>query len=164
MTSPTATNSAPTSVLTPKELLDHWQAHRRLTRRLIEKFPDDQLFTFTIGGMRSFGELASEMIGMGAPSVRGVADRKWDAFPHTKATTKAELLEQWDAATEEIDRRWPEIGVERFADVEKAFGMWEGSVISLLLYCIDNEVHHRGQGYVYLRALGVEPPPFWERT
>jgi uncharacterized damage-inducible protein DinB len=28
---------------------------------------------------------------------------------------------------------------------------------------IDNEVHHRGQGYVYLRALGVEPPPFWER-
>jgi uncharacterized damage-inducible protein DinB len=28
---------------------------------------------------------------------------------------------------------------------------------------IDNEVHHRGQGYVYLRALGVEPSPFWER-
>jgi uncharacterized damage-inducible protein DinB len=24
-------------------------------------------------------------------------------------------------------------------------------------------VHHRGQGYVYLRALGIEPPPFWER-
>jgi uncharacterized damage-inducible protein DinB len=33
----------------------------------------------------------------------------------------------------------------------------------LLLYCIDNEIHHRGQGYVYLRALGIEPPPFWER-
>jgi uncharacterized damage-inducible protein DinB len=28
---------------------------------------------------------------------------------------------------------------------------------------IDNEIHHRGQGYVYLRALGIEPPPFCER-
>ena len=26
-----------------------------------------------------------------------------------------------------------------------------------------NEIHHRGQGYVYLRALGIEPPPFYER-
>jgi hypothetical protein len=27
----------------------------------------------------------------------------------------------------------------------------------------DNEIHYRGQGYVYRRALGMEPPPFWER-
>jgi uncharacterized damage-inducible protein DinB len=26
-----------------------------------------------------------------------------------------------------------------------------------------NEIHHRGQGYVYLRALGIEPPRFYER-
>jgi uncharacterized damage-inducible protein DinB len=26
-----------------------------------------------------------------------------------------------------------------------------------------NEIHHRGQGYVYLRTLGIEPPPFYER-
>jgi uncharacterized damage-inducible protein DinB len=28
---------------------------------------------------------------------------------------------------------------------------------------IDNEIHHRGQGYVYLRALGIEPPGFYDR-
>ena len=33
-----------------------------------------------------------------------------------------------------------------------------------LRYLIDNEVHHRGQGYVYLRELGVEPPAFYERS
>lgn len=38
-----------------------------------------------------------------------------------------------------------------------------GVVHDLLLYVIDNEIHHRGQGYVYLRALGIEPPPFYER-
>ena len=31
------------------------------------------------------------------------------------------------------------------------------------IYTIDNEIHHRGQGYVYLRALGLEPPAFYER-
>ena len=36
-------------------------------------------------------------------------------------------------------------------------------IYGLLLYWIDNEIHHRGQGYVYLRALGIEPPAFWER-
>jgi uncharacterized damage-inducible protein DinB len=34
---------------------------------------------------------------------------------------------------------------------------------AMFLYAIDNEIHHRGQGYVYLRALGIEPPPFYER-
>ena len=51
----------------------------------------------------------------------------------------------------------------RFAEVDKAFGQWENSGINTILYGIDNEIHHRGQGYVYLRALGIDPPPFWER-
>jgi len=44
------------------------------------------------------------------------------------------------------------------------FGQYEGKVHDLVLYAIDNEIHHRGQGYVYLRALGIEPPPFYERA
>jgi uncharacterized damage-inducible protein DinB len=37
------------------------------------------------------------------------------------------------------------------------------TVYDLVLYAIDNEIHHRGRGYVYLRALGIEPPPLYER-
>jgi uncharacterized damage-inducible protein DinB len=48
--------------------------------------------------------------------------------------------------------------------VDKAFGQWESTGIGTILYAIDNEIHHRGQGYVYLRSLGIEPPPFWERN
>jgi len=47
--------------------------------------------------------------------------------------------------------------------VEMAFGQYEGTNLSTILYLIDNEIHHRGQGYVYLRSLGIEPPYFWER-
>jgi uncharacterized damage-inducible protein DinB len=36
-------------------------------------------------------------------------------------------------------------------------------VYELIAYVIDNEIHHRGQGYVYLRALGIAPHPFYER-
>ena len=38
------------SFITPDALLAHWQGHRRLTRRVIDAFPDDQLFTFSLGG------------------------------------------------------------------------------------------------------------------
>ena len=43
------------------------------------------------------------------------------------------------------------------------FGAYEGKTYDLLMYVVDNEIHHRGQGYVYLRTLGIEPPPFYER-
>jgi uncharacterized damage-inducible protein DinB len=50
-----------------------------------------------------------------------------------------------------------------FSETMTAFGMYPGKVYDLLLYGIDNEIHHRGQGYVYLRSLGIAPPAFFER-
>jgi hypothetical protein len=35
-----------------QDFLNHWQGHRRVTRRVIEAFPEDKLFTYSIGGMR----------------------------------------------------------------------------------------------------------------
>ena len=151
------------SVISRAALLEHWQGHRRLTRRVIEAFPEDKLFTFTIGGMRPFGALAMELVTMGAPYVRGVVTGKWEQSWDREPRPKAELLKIWDAATEEINRLWPQIPDERFEETIKAFGQWEGRMILTLLYVIDNEIHHRGQGTVYLRALGIEPPPFYER-
>ena len=153
------------NVLTAEALLAHWQGHRRLTRRVIEAFPEDKLFQFSVGGMRPFSVLATEFLKMGAPIVRGLATGKWNAIDDSiSPATKAELLKLWDEATDEINAGWPEIPVHRFAEVEKVFGEWENSGINTILYAIDNEVHHRGQGFVYLRALGIEPPPFYDRS
>ena len=57
--------------MTPDALLAHWQGHRRLTRRVLDAFPDDKLFTFSVGGMRPFGALALEMLTMAVPMVQG---------------------------------------------------------------------------------------------
>ena len=93
----------------------------------------------------------------------GVATGKWAEFKGSKATTKADLLRVWDEQTAKLDEVFVQIPPHRFNDVDKAFGQWEGRGIDTIQYAIDNEIHHRGQGYVYLRALGIAPPPFWER-
>jgi len=150
--------------ISPDALLVHWQGHRRLTRRVIEAFPDDQLYTFSIGSMRPFGALALEMLVMATPTVRGVVTQTWAEFQTSRAERpKQEVLRLWDEATEEINALWPQIPPERFSETMTAFGQYTGVVHDLFLYVIDNEVHHRGQGYVYLRALGIEPPPFYDR-
>jgi uncharacterized damage-inducible protein DinB len=159
---PTTANAADL-VITRDALLEHWQGHRRLTRRVIEAFPEDQLFTFSIGGMRTFGELAMELLSMAVPTVRGIATQNWDSPNDRAARPTAEVLRLWDESTEQINAIWSQIPQGRFQETMTAFGQWPGRAESLLFYVIDNEIHHRGQGYVYLRALGVEPPPFYER-
>jgi uncharacterized damage-inducible protein DinB len=151
------------SVLTTPQLLEHWQGHRRLTRKTIEAFPEDKLFQFSIGGMRPFADLAWEFIGMAVPVVDGVSTNQWKQFSGTKPTTKSELLRVWDEQTEELNRKFPAIPPSRFSEVSKAFDQWENPGIVTIEYAIDNEIHHRGQAYVYLRALGIQPPNFWER-
>ena len=150
-------------VITPPQLLDHWQGHRRVTRRLIEVFPDNELFTYSIGGMRPFAQLATELLRMAVPIARGVATGKW-TDEKLELKTKGEILRVWDAQTTELDRIWKTIPEERFQEEDTAFGQWKMTGIAMILYAIDNEVHHRGQGYVYLRSLGFEPPAFYDRS
>jgi uncharacterized damage-inducible protein DinB len=158
------TPNATATTLTPSELLKHWQGHRGLTRRMIEAFPEDKLFTYSIGGMRPFSELVYEFLGMAVPGLSGVATGKWQKWADAdKVTTKAELLQLWDEATDAINNIWPTIPPQRFQEQDVAFGQWPGTGISFIFYFIDNEIHHRGQAYVYLRSLGIEPPPFWDR-
>jgi len=151
------------NLITANTLLKNWQGHRRLTRKTIAAFPDDKLFQFSVGGMRPYGVLAQEMISMAVPVVEGVATGKWASFKHGKSESKSELLKLWDEQTTLLEEKFPKIPAERFFVVEKAFGEWEMPGIVTIQYAIDNEIHHRGQGYVYLRALGIEPPAFWDR-
>ena len=158
-----ASSSTSAPYMTSQQYLEHWQGHRALTRRVIDAFSEDQLFNYSIGGMRTFSALAMEFIGMAVPTLEGVITGTWAQYAGAKATTKADLLRQWDDATTRINELFPQIPAARFQEVDTAFGQWKMAIYDLLLYIRDNEIHHRGQGYVYLRALGVEPPHFWER-
>jgi hypothetical protein len=103
--------------ITPDVLRKHWQGHRRVTRRLIEAFPEDKLFTYSIGGMRPASELFLEMIGMSKPGMNGVATGFWDTPGHhknqDKPTTRHDLLRLWDEVTNQIDELWSQIPASR---------------------------------------------------
>ena len=153
-------------VITPEDLLKHWQGHRNLTRHTIEAFPEKDFFEFSIGGMRPFAQLISELLAIAVPGLKGIVNREVEPFSE-KATEKlifkAQYLEKWDEATAEINKYWEKLSIEDFNENFNLFGQYEFPINQNILYFIDNEVHHRGQGYVYLRALGIQPPFFWER-
>ena len=157
------TDSSSGHVIAPDQLLKHWQGHRGLTRRVIDAFPEKDLFNYSIGGLRTMSGYADDFLSMAVPTLVGINTKKWEDEKKPKPTTKAELLAAWDEATAGIESEWAKIPIGRFQETETAFGQWTMPVYNLILYIIDNEIHHRGQGYVYLRSLGIEPPPFYER-
>ncbi|WP_337967731.1 DinB family protein [uncultured Flavobacterium sp.] len=152
-------------VITPEDLLIHWQGHRALTRRVIELFPEKDFFEFSIGGMRTFAKLTDELLAIAVPGLKAIVTKETTPFSEgtEKLIFKAQYLEKWDEATAEINKYWEKLSIEDFNENFNLFGQYEFPVIQNILYFVDNEVHHRGQGYVYLRALGITPPFFWER-
>ena len=161
----TTTKEQVTSVITSAELLKHWQGHRRLTRRLIEAFPEKEFFEYSIGGMRPFARMVKELLAIAVPGIREIVGGKAEQLNehNDKTDSKANILALWDEATEQLNHYWSQIPEEKFHENILTFGQYPGTVWSSIFYFIDNEIHHRAQGYVFLRSLGIEPPHFWER-
>jgi hypothetical protein len=112
-------------VLTLDQLLEHWLGHRRVTRRTIEAFPDDEAFTtFSVGGMRPFAVLVNEFLQMAVPTLTGIVSGEWPAESQDPPATREEALQRWDADTERIEALWPQIPEGRFQETDTAFGQW----------------------------------------
>ena len=148
-------------LLTPEALLTNLKDVRALTRNVIEAFPEKELFEFSVANLRPFSQMVEEFLRVMDYLFKERFQEQHTlflegAFP----TTKAEVLALWDRATEIIDREWKEVGnyTQSLTIYQMTF-----SFAQWILYAIENESHHRGQGYTYLRALGIEPPFFWAR-
>lgn len=153
-------------VITPEELLKHWQGHRGLTRKLIEAFPEQEFFSFSIGGMRPFSAMVMELLAIAVPALNEIVSGNTVELDEQMnyGNTKKEFLAAWDKSTEDINTLFAKIPASRYHENIVLFGKYEGTIWSSVFYFIDNEIHHRGQGYVYLRSLGIEPPYFWDRA
>ncbi|HWV75489.1 MAG TPA: DinB family protein [Pseudosphingobacterium sp.] len=152
-------------VITKEGLLRHWRGHRNLTRRVIEAFPEKDFFEFSIGGMRPFAQLSVELLSIGGPALKAIVNNEINTYDESglALTSKEQVLQKWDEQTDVINEYFNQIPLERFSETFNLFGQYEFPVIDNIFYFIDNEIHHRAQGFVYLRALGIEPPKFWER-
>ncbi|PNY81201.1 DinB family protein [Deinococcus koreensis] len=153
-------------MIEPSVFAAHWLGHRHLTRRVIAAFPPDALFTFSPAPpLRPFGEMVWELHGQTAYTLRGLLDGDWgeptwDTLP---GTDRAAVLAAWDGQTARIETGLPGVPAERYGET-LTLSWGEMLVFTAVIGSIDNEVHHRGQGMVYLRELGTQPPDFWDRS
>ena len=163
-TTMTAENQTKTFI-SPEDLLNNYLGHRGLTRRTIEAFPEEQFFSYSIGGMRPFAEMVMELLGIAAPGLKQIATGETPEFKEhfDHQNSKELILKLWDESTEEIKKYWSQIPADGWDQPISLFGQWEFPVYFQICYFLDNEIHHRGQAYVYLRSLGIEPPAFYER-
>ena len=149
-------------LLTQEGLLTSLKDARALTRKVIEAFPEKELFEFRVANLRPFSQMVEEFLMITNYIFRETLHEKHTSF-YTEGqfpTSKKEVLALWDKVTEIIDREWKEVG-----DYSQSLTIYQMtfSFAQWILYAIENESHHRGQGYTYLRALGIEPPFFWGR-
>lgn len=155
-------------LLTPASLLALMEGNRRLTVRVVEAFPEEQLFSFKPAEpLRPFANMVKEILEIEEAYVRGIATREWvlDEEKLAGVNTKQALLEACEAVRQRTRELWPRITAERLLaeEVDGFFTSEAQSNLSRLIYALENEIHHRGQGYIYLRILGIEPPPFYVR-
>jgi hypothetical protein len=103
-------------------LLSHWLGHRRLTRRTIEAFPEDALFTYHAPNMRSFGAMIHEVDTYLPVVLQGAAEGSW-RWPREYASStpadKADLLAAFDVATADLETYLPRIPTERFLALDR---------------------------------------------
>ncbi|MDO4229160.1 MAG: DinB family protein [Capnocytophaga sp.] len=154
-------------IITPQEWIANWQGNRRLTRKVIAAFPEKELFEFSVGGMRPFAKLADELVYHANAAIQQITENKaipLGEYEGYAGKTKAEILENWDKTTALIEKFAQETPQERYREVFNSFGMFNFPIIDNLIYLLENEIHHRGQGYVYLRALNIEPPAFFDKN
>jgi uncharacterized damage-inducible protein DinB len=152
--------------LTKNDFFEIFEGNRRLTMRVIEAFPEDKLFSYTPDEkLRPFVEMVKEIVNIEYGYMQGIALDKWeykDVFEGV--TTTEDLIKISNEIREETRKMWEEMNEERLSIVVKDpfFGP-EQSHFARLQYALENEIHHRGQGYTYLRILGIEPPEFYVR-
>ena len=149
-------------LLTPEALLTNLKDVRALTRNVIEAFPEKDLFEFSVANLRPFLQMVEEFLMITNYIFAETLHEKHTPF-YTEGqfpTTKAEVLALWDRSSDILDREWKEVG-----DYTQSLTIYQMtfSFAQWILYFIENESHHRGQGYTYLRALNIEPPFFWAR-
>lgn len=149
-------------LLTSEALHTNFKDVRVLTRKVIEAFPEKDLFTFNIANLRPFSAMVEEFIAITDSIFGEILPEKHHKFlgEGKFPTQKSDLLALWDKVTTQINKEWKEI-----RDFTQPITLYQMtfSFTQWILYAIENESHHRGQGYTYLRALHIEPPFFWGR-
>lgn len=135
--------------------------------RCIEAIPADQFDARPIASMRTPKELIAHMYGFLRQAPEGVVAGTLSASPDEKATaaglkTKADVLRYADDCWKAADAAFAKITDAQLGAMVPT--PWNESYPGHVMvnFVNDEFLHHRGQLYAYIRALGGEPPMLWD--
>jgi uncharacterized damage-inducible protein DinB len=137
-----------------------------ITLRVIGAIPKDKIDVRPIGKMRTPKELVAHIYTNMRIVAEGIAKGAITEDERAESGVELRSLDDmlryardcWNAA----DRVMPKLTDAQIqAMVKTPWGMdMPGHICSTIIY--DEHLHHRGQLYAFLRALGAEPPFMWD--
>ena len=137
-----------------------------ITLRAIEAVPADQVDSRPIRDMRTPKELVAHMAetmrccAVGTTQGKIVQDD--NAEKGGGLTTREDLVRAMRNAWKSADAAVQSLTeAQATATVETPWGFSPPAWVCVQII-FDEHIHHRGQLYAYLRALGVEPPFMWD--
>jgi uncharacterized damage-inducible protein DinB len=137
-----------------------------ISARVFHAIPKDKMDAHPIPGMRTPKELIAHMAAMMHSIPTGIVKGKIEAFEEAEKEFAAKPYDEfmkwvaqgWTVADKAI----------KSLDEKQATAMvknpWTTDFPAFVCVQIifDEHLHHRGQLFAYLRALGVEPPFLWD--
>ncbi len=145
--------------MTKSEIIKYWRNVRALTLNVLERFPDEEMAFRPAEGIRTAAEQFDHILAVELYFRKGLAQNVWGPVPTPGLgiISKAELYDRLSREHEEtgcVLRVLPESAFTGYHQTR--FGRLTGE--GVLYVGIDEEIHHRGNLYIYLRLLGIEPP------
>jgi uncharacterized damage-inducible protein DinB len=150
--------------MTKKEILKYWENVRELTLKVLDRFPEHQSGYRPADGVRSVAKLFDHILAVELYARKGIIDNIWGPVPtpalgnSSLAALRVALVGEHSTTIAKL-RLLPETRFTQFYDTP--FGKITGE--GMIYLAIDEEIHHRGNLYAYLRMLGVEPPQMVQR-
>ncbi len=146
-----------------------WESQRLVygvSMRVFQAIPKDKMDAHPIPGMRTPKELIAHMAMMMHAIPAGIVKGQIDEY---EAEEKKAVAMKYDEFMAWVADGWKVADKAiKSLDEKKATSMvknpWTTDFPAFVCVQIvyDEHLHHRGQLYAYLRALGVEPPFLWD--
>ena len=140
-------------------LLRYWHNVRQLTIKLIDEFPADSFDYRPAPEIMTVSQLFKHILGVEIYIRQGFLTDTWQDPEEISGNMfeKEMLKEKLKIENEKTMQLLSETPAGKFLKVRKTpFGNISGEI--LLQVAIDEEIHHRGNLYTYLRCLGGTPP------
>jgi uncharacterized damage-inducible protein DinB len=139
--------------------LRYWHNVRQLTVKLIDEFPADSFDFRPAPEIMTVYQLFKHIIQVEIYIREGFLTGNWEVKDTVGSNmfVKELLKERLISENQKTIRLLSELPEGKFLKIrETPLGNVSGEI--LLLVAIDEEIHHRGNLYTYLRCLGKVPP------